>query len=260
METIKPTSEKTLSHIDPELVLQQAAKPDVLISVDGSPVIEGLSTEKGPALLIHDFMKNNRDGGISEFIAANTELSADDVLSVVQADLNDSEDLLATRDVRKIKANVAAIEYEGDKLILDPELQADRDGKVEFIMVKDAKFGYKRGESVIVRMWKYGALKQLELPEGNPGDQIEFELFVCLKGSLSIAIPKETTEQDGRLIAQDTGVKLDLQPGDVALLPIGVPRQIISNNPQTKYYTMGPAWAGDGCVSSKAVYWPGQVN
>jgi len=260
MENVNLTDEKKLSHIDPELVLQLAARPDVLVKLGDELVVEGFKTEKGPALLIHDYMKNNLDGGVSEFIAANTGLLADDILKVVQADLSASEDLLATRDLEKIKQNVTVIDYEGDKLILDQELQKDRDGKVEFIMVKDIKIGDKIGESVIVKTWKYGALKQLELPEGNLGNQMEFELFVCLKGGLNIAMPKETVSRDGVLVSKDTGVRLELVEGDVALLPIGVPRQIISNNPRTKYYTMGPAWGVDGGASSKPVYWPGQIS
>jgi len=260
MENINLTNEKKLSHIDPELVLQQAARPDDLMTLGDESVIQGFKTEKGPVLLIHDFMKNNLDGGVSEFITENTGLLADDILKVAQADLSASEDLLATGGLEKIKQNVTVIDYEGDKLILDPELQADRDGKVEFIMVKDIKIGDKSGESVIVKMWKYGALKQLELPEGNPGNQIEFEVFVCLKGSLNIAMPKEIISRDGLLVSKDDGVRLELAEGDVALLPIGTPRQVISNNPKTKYYTMGPAWGVEGGASSKPVYWPGQIN
>ncbi len=255
----------TISHIDPELVIQKASSPEVLKSIDDVPVIEGMFTDKGAVLLIHDFFKNNSSGEVSKFIEENTNLSVEDIFRATQVDLNNSSDLLSSQNLTRIKRNVIDIYYEGDKLILDPELQQDRDGKVEFVMVKNIKIGELVGESALVRMWKYGALKQLVLPEGNPGKQIEFEMFFCLKNKLTIVLPRNVENENGLLVAQDEGFKLELQEGDAAILPL-VPRQIISNNGDftnqgAKYYTVGPSWDGEcGGVSQRPGYWQGQIN
>ncbi|MEI8068113.1 MAG: hypothetical protein WCG91_04190 [Candidatus Shapirobacteria bacterium] len=251
-------------HIEPKLVIDRAIKPTVLKSKDGQPVIEGFSLPEGNVFLVRDFIKNNTDPDVSELIEKLTGFSRGVIYEKVRADLSGSEDLLATRDVREIKENVTALYHEGDSLILDPILQKERDGKVEFVMVKGCKLGKQKGESVLVRMWRYGALKQLVLPEGNPGNQIGFELFLCLKNRLTIVVPGEVEDQNGLLVAKDEGVKLELKMGDFALLPL-VPRQIISNGGNftdrgAKYFTLGPAWGGKGGVDQKPVYWPSQIQ
>lgn len=256
--------ERTISHIEPELVIQKASNPEALKLVGDVPVIEGMFTDKGAVLLIHDLLKNNSSGEISSFVEENTNLSIEDIFRAAQVDLNNSSDLLASQNLATIKENVIDIYHEGDKLILDPELQQDRDGKVEFVMVKNIKIGEQAGESALVRMWKYGALKQLVLPEGNPGKQIEFEMFFCLQNELTIIVPQIVENENGLLIAKDEGIKLELHKGDLAILPL-TPRQIVSNNGEftyqgAKYYTVGPAWGGAGGISQKPVYWSSQVE
>jgi len=227
-------------HIDPVTVIKKAENS------------EGISLNEGNIFIIRNFAENYKNENSVSLIKELTECSGQQIYETVK------------KSLEVIKKGSVANMYEGDNLILDQKLKEEKNGKVEFIVVNELEVGNKKGESVFVRMWKYGALKQLVLPEGNPDNQIEWEMFICLKDKLSIVIPKEVENRNGLLVAKDNGIKLELSPGDAAFLPL-VPRQIISNNGEftpkgVKYLTWGPAWGGEGGVSQKPVFWPGQIR
>lgn len=226
-----------LIHIPPESVVAKAE------------VAESIEINQEKVFCVRDFENNFDRSDVSRDIFELTGYSSETIHQITEDSL------------KFIKRGDVFTGYGGDKFILDPELKQIKDGNIEFMTVSKFNLDESQGESALVRMWQYGALKQLVLPENNPGKQVSWEMMMSLKDKLTVVIPKETESVNGVLVAKDRGVKIELNPGDAIFLPL-IPRQVISSltSRGTKYFNLGPAWEGETGANQKPVYWPDQVK
>lgn len=253
-------------HIDPDLVLHLAEKPQLVESApDGTPLLEAVFLEDGRGVfLVHNFHENFANPAVQKALEKLTGYPAETlhqtVESVIPSPSPTGQKMGPALPGRKLHCRG------GDKLILD---QGMRDKNVESMVVGDLQLeGGESAEYALVRMYRYGALKQLVLPPGNPGNQIAWEMAYSLNGRLCFVIPRGVEDRDGRLVAKDNGCILELDPGDAVFLPL-IPRQVISTDPEAtqeqiksgaRYMTISPAWGGKEGASQTPVFWRSQIK
>lgn len=236
-------------HVEPNVVLENAEK-----FVNKSPILNVISANGKKIYYISEVAKNYLNPEVSEKVGSLAGNDAKTIYEVAKESLEKIEQRLKHPKSDKLD-NSVFIDKGGDSLIIDPDMK----GKdVEIMLIDNFDIGDKSGESVLVRMWKYGALKELYFPKGS-GNQIEWEMLMCLKGNLHVVIPKDVKDENGNLVAQDNGIDIEIKPGDAILLPL-IPRQVISADIKTTYFTMGPAWGGENGIAQKPVYWPNQIK
>jgi len=257
--------QEALTPIGPNDILPFAEKPVVLETGDAnSPILEAVILEDGrKAYLIHNFHHNITNPHVTEIAQQITGYTGEEVHQIV-------ESLVPIDGPMTMRGGVYAGRG-GDKLDLDP---GRREENVETMVVDELTLPHGEGaEGALVRMWAFGQLKGLRLPEGNPGHEVAWELTLLLKGDpLYVVVPKAVQLQGEITVAEDNGVILELKPGDAVISPL-IPRQLISASPGasqsrlgsgSKYLSIGPAWdeppgTNPNGISQEPVYWRRQL-
>lgn len=247
-------------HIDPLKVIELAQKPEIIATAaNGTSILEGALLGNGTNVyLIRRFHENVAHQSVQIPLKEITGCTAEEIHQLIET--------LAPYDKNKLRATGSVfVGRGGDSLILDPGM---REKNVEFMVVGQITLPEGRhAEFAFVRMWAYGALKQLQLPSGNPGNQIEWEMALSFNGNLCFVVPEAVEDREGRIVTSGEGIKFELQTGDAIFLPL-IPRQVIStnieaaqaNNLGAKYLTISPQWGGDLGASQKPIYWKDQIE
>ena len=246
-------TEVTLRHIEPENVLQLATLPRIVErdTYEGSILEVCGAVGGGEAFVVRDFHKNFDNPQVDGRILSLTGITSNEFHNIVEEIIPESGQSGWSRKDGTI------IENNGDPLILDPRLKGE---PVEFTFVGETAIRNQPAEWALVRMWDYGALKQLTFPEPEPENPIRWEMAMSLKGkSLNFVVPAHTESKGDKVIATDDGVNLQLHPGDAVFLPLTV-RQVVAGSHSEKYFYISAPWGGDKGLIQKPVYWHNQIS
>ncbi len=240
-------------HIEPENVVQLAAQSKIIErDSKGNSLLETCETVGGgEAFVVRNFHENFNNPKVNSRIKKLTGITSIIMHDTVEKFIPISGQGGWTRKDGTI------IENNGDSLILDPRIKGE---PVEFTFVGETVINKQPAEWALVRMWDYGALKQLVFPEPEPDNPIRWEMAMSLKGeSLNFVIPAHTENRGGKFVTLDDGVNLQLHPGDAVFLPITV-RQVIAGSPSEKYFYISAPWGGEKGLIQKPVYWRSQIS
>jgi len=229
----------------PSEIINKANIPELILP----GILESCKTNNGTADIVRNFPKNFDIDEVSEEILLQTGLSGEDLLNILRQELSS----MTSGNLE----NVVYFKDEGDKL-----LPSDVGDAVEFIKVKSTKVDNKDAEATLVRMWRFGAIKQLFFPSGESDDKLKYEIFLCLKNKMNIIIPEEVNEKENGLVTGDTFTNIELNVGDIAILPSTTTRQILNSRPTNSltqdsvaYLTISPPWGTpDGLATKKVSY------
>lgn len=232
----------------PSDIFDESIGPEVILP----GILESCPADNGTVDVIRNFPTNFDIDKVSEEIARQTGMSGEELLAFLQQEL---ANVTSGEHEPGKPEEVVYLGDEGDKM-----LPSDVGDAVEFIKVKSTKVGDKNAEATLVRMWRFGSLKQLYFPEGEPDDKLKFEIFLCLKNKMNIIVPADVSDYGTGLTAGFDITNIELNVGDIAILPSTTTRQILNSNPtdsltsdSVAYLTISAPWGTDDGLSTRKV-------